>query len=75
MERVPDHPVIRHLLQTGLPTGREPVSPRCPVCGEECRTVYLSLQGEIFACDDCVTTRRAWERSECLPEDFPGCVS
>lgn len=36
MYHVPDHPVIKNMMLTGYPDGREPVEgPRCPVCGDE----------------------------------------
>lgn len=35
----------------------EPPEPRvyyCPVCGEECHTLYTNGFGEIVACNDCL---------------------
>ena len=49
-----EHPVITNLLRTGEPDGREPKSPRCPACGEECDTFYLNRFGNVFACENCV---------------------
>ena len=28
--------------------------PVCPVCGEECDTVYLDMDGEVAGCDQCI---------------------
>ncbi len=65
---LPDHPVIRNLERTGYPDGREPVYPRCPVCGDECETVYRNKNYEIVGCDCCVRTDEAWEVEDCFPE-------
>ena len=37
---LPDHPVVQNLERTGYPDGKEPHYPRCPICGEECETIY-----------------------------------
>lgn len=34
--------------------------PICPVCGEECDTLYVDKDGTIFGCDECVKTEDAW---------------
>ena len=34
---------------------------RCPVCGKECDTVYLDLDGEVAGCDRCITLKDAYE--------------
>lgn len=34
--------------------------PRCPLCGEECETLYL-MSGSVVGCDKCVDTLDAWE--------------
>lgn len=44
-----------------LYTEPEPVEYRCPVCGEECESIYRNAQGEIVGCDNCVETLDAWE--------------
>lgn len=28
----------------------------CPVCGEECETLYLGLNREVVGCDECIST-------------------
>ena len=35
-------------------------SPICPVCGEECETLYLQ-DGNVIGCDSCIETKDAWE--------------
>ena len=68
MYDIPDHPVIRNMERTGYPDGKEPTYLRCPVCGAECDTVYKDKEGDIFACDECVSTHDAWDTEECFPE-------
>lgn len=63
----PDHPVICNLERTGYPNGKEPVYPICPVCGEECETIYVDMYGQHIGCDICVTTKDAWEVDDCFP--------
>lgn len=35
--------------------------PHCPVCGQECETLYRNRYGEIIGCDDCIDAVDAWE--------------
>ena len=65
MDNLPDHPVIRNMERTGYPDGKEPRYPRCPVCGEECATMYRD--GVYVGCDVCMETKDAWEVSDCFP--------
>lgn len=65
---IPDHPVIRNLERTGYPDGKEPAYPRCPVCGEECETIYTDRIGTCVGCDICLEAKDAWEAAECFPE-------
>lgn len=51
---VPDHPVIRNMERTGYPDGKEPEYPICPICGEECETIYKSKDYDIVGCDECI---------------------
>lgn len=46
---------------------REEVYPRCPVCGEECETVYLDHCGSYAGCNVCMDPRDAWDVPECFP--------
>lgn len=41
----------------------EPRRPRCPVCGEECETIYRK-GNEILGCDNCIVKVNAWEWQE-----------
>lgn len=38
----------------------EKPQPVCPVCGQECYTVYL-LNGEVVGCDNCILEVNAYE--------------
>lgn len=62
---IQDSPIIRNAEKYGT-GGREP---RCPVCGQECETVYKDFRGEIIGCDDCLTAFDAWEEDECMGYD------
>ena len=57
-----DAPDIRMTEETGYPTQAR--WPRCPVCGEECETLYKDQYGEVFGCDQCVETVNAWEAED-----------
>lgn len=46
---------------------KDPPTPICPVCGEECETIYQDRYGTYVGCDVCVETKDAWEVSECFP--------
>lgn len=69
MYDTPDHPVIQNCERTGYPDGREPTYPRCPVCGDECSTVYRSREGVIAGCDVCITTQDAWDCQACFDNE------
>ena len=62
---VRDHPDIENAMRTGYPHG-EPKYPQCPVCGCECETIFKDLNGVVFACDECVKKKSAWETEECF---------
>ena len=64
---IPDHPVVRNLMATGYPDGKEPEYPHCPVCGRECDTVYVNEDREIVGCGECISSRDAWEQDACFP--------
>jgi len=64
---VSDPPDIRNTERTGYPWG-EPRVPRCPVCGEECETIYYDKDGEYFGCDQCVKTKDASDESDCFAD-------
>lgn len=63
---VPDHPVIRNMERTGYPKAKEPEYPHCPVCGAECETVFTNEDLEIIGCNECVSSKDAWEEPECF---------
>ena len=46
----PDHPIVQNLERTGYPDGKEPVFPICPVCGEECDTMYKDRYAKKLLC-------------------------
>lgn len=47
---------------------RDPEYPICPICGEECETIYRNSDYEIVGCDECMKTEDAWEVDDCFPE-------
>lgn len=50
-------------IENGMTVYTEPTRTvyRCPVCGEECETLYRTAQGDIVGCEECVETVDAWE--------------
>lgn len=36
-------------------------NPICPVCGEECETVYTDINAEVCGCNNCITGYDAWD--------------
>lgn len=40
-------------------------SPTCPVCGEECYTIYYDRDKSVVGCENCVDTKRACEEPSC----------
>lgn len=68
---VPDHPVIQNLQRTGYPDGKEPAYPRCPVCGEECESIFADREGAFVGCDMCVVQKDPWEVEDCFPRKEP----
>ncbi len=63
-----DHSVIRNMERTGYPDGKEPAHPICPICGEECETVYTDVFRNVLGCDICISADDAWEVEDCFPE-------
>ena len=43
--------------------------PVCPVCGEECETIYTDINSEVCGCDCCIEEYDAYEYFE--DEDEP----
>lgn len=60
MMQLPDDPIVMNMMRTGHPDGKEEPQPICPVCGEECDTLFLN-DGQIVGCENCVETRSAWD--------------
>ncbi|MGM9598646.1 MAG: hypothetical protein ACI3VY_01865 [Faecousia sp.] len=61
MEIVPDHPVIRNMMSSGYPDGKELSDPICPVCGEECSTVFKDIERNIVGCENCIIELNAYD--------------
>lgn len=61
MNDLPDAPWIRDAMINGVP---EPDPVHCPICGEECDTIYFDRNGEIFGCEECIKTRDAYDWAE-----------
>ena len=61
---VPEHPAIAACERTGYPPGREPGDCTCPVCGEECETIYMTIGRMPVGCDVCLETCDAYEYHE-----------
>lgn len=37
----------------------------CPICGEKViETVYISNDGEVVGCENCISTKEPWEVDE-----------
>ena len=71
MMQIPDAPWIREAETNGVPDD-DPVF--CPVCDEECETIYKDNFGEVFGCEHCISTQEsyewAFEQREAEKEDF-----
>lgn len=65
---LPDHPVIQQMERTGYPDGREPGIAHCPICGQECETIYRDQHGDIFGCGECIRIDDAYDVAECFPD-------
>ncbi len=63
---LPDHPIIQAMERTGFPDGNESPYPRCPICGEECDTIFKAQNQNAVGCDNCINRIDAWEMPECF---------
>lgn len=61
MELIPDAPDIKACMFMGYSGWDRKSPPICPVCGEECDTLYRDNFGNIVGCDNCITSSDAWE--------------
>ena len=39
--------------------------PRCPICGEECSTIFRNVDGDIVGCDECIQLQDVVYVDEC----------
>lgn len=65
--QIPDAPWIREAERDGMPS---PPPVYCPVCGEECNTIFMDRDREVFACDVCIREMDAgeWQEEERLAD-------
>lgn len=56
-----EHPDISRILQTGLQPDDDGFRPECPVCKQECRVVYVTLDGDVVGCDRCIRVKDAYD--------------
>ena len=61
MAQLPDAPWIRDAEINGF---GEPDPVKCPVCGEECDTIFADMYGNVFGCEECIMKQDAWEWQE-----------
>lgn len=47
------HPDITKVLRDGTLYDDEPIEIKCPLCGEECETLYKG-GGDIIGCENCI---------------------
>lgn len=62
MYSLPDEPSIANALRTGYPDDEK--TPICPVCGEECETIFKDRYGQIVGCSECIEQFDPWELYE-----------
>ena len=52
---IPDDPIIRCMERTGMPPWyQEDPHDICPICGEQCETIYTDSSNEVVGCDNCL---------------------
>lgn len=61
MEQIPDAPWIRDAEMNGMPSP-DPV--HCPLCDEECETIYRDRYGTVFGCENCIEEQESYEWAE-----------
>lgn len=57
---------MRRMIENGmvLYTEAKKKAPVCPVCGEECESIYKDRWGNICGCENCVEKMDAWEEMD-----------
>ena len=63
-----EHYDITAALATGYPRSAPNELPLCPVCGEECDTVYKSYDGEVVGCESCIDVASSTDWWEAIEE-------
>ena len=66
---IPDHPIIQNCERTGYPDSKGAIWPHCPVCGEECETLYKDRFGAIVGRDVCIEEWDAWDCPACFDDE------
>ncbi|MBQ9251605.1 MAG: hypothetical protein IJ188_03095 [Clostridia bacterium] len=56
-----DDPRIRETEMFGMPEGPEVL---CPICGKATDTFYRGRDGDIFACNNCLTSVDAFDYAD-----------
>ena len=49
------------MRETWLDPPEGKANPVCPVCGEECETVYTDINSAVCGCNNCINEYNAWE--------------
>lgn len=65
-EDLPDDPIVRRIERFGTAfqedEEEEEEIPICPICREECDTMYVGMAGEVLGCDCCVHMKEPDDR-------------
>ena len=61
INNIPDHPVVRNMMETGTPDGELATEHICPKCGEYCDFFYMDMDKEIVGCENCIAMYDAEE--------------
>lgn len=56
-----EHPDISRVQQTGLWPDDDGFRPECPVCKQECQTVYVTSEGFVVGCNRCIERKDAYD--------------
>lgn len=58
MTQIPDAPWIQEAERLGYPPYD---TVKCPICGEECDTIYIDNAGDACGCENCVGARDSYD--------------